>query len=355
MKLSSRRTLAFGPFMNTMRMVVCATWLALAPRAMASSGLQSDVVFDRHSPLTTTAQLLDRAMSPLTAARLFAAYAAKHEAPTGYTVDPGAEHFAFYVPSATPPPRGYGLLVFVPPWPDARVPQAWRKALDETGVIFVTAGNSGNDAPEVTRRMPLALDGYASISARYPIDPQRVYVGGFSGGSRVALRLAIAYPDVFRGALLDGGSDDIGSVLVPLPDRALLRQAQDHLRLVYLDGSADQTNASARARSSMTSARDLCMDDVHELSMFHRGHEPADAATWARGLRLLEQARPAPPADACRARVESDVAGAIAHANNMAAEGKPDEARKAVNAIDARYAHLALPALLALWNKLPEQ
>lgn len=343
--------------MNTMSRVVCATLLTLAPRAMAASGLQSDVVFDRHSPLTTTAQLLDRAMSPLTAARLFAAYASKHEAPTGYTIDPDAERFAVYVPSATPPPRGYGLLVFVPPWPDARVPQAWRKALDDTGVIFVTAGNSGNDAPEVTRRMPLALDGYANISARYPIDPQRVYVGGFSGGSRVALRLAIAYPDVFRGALLDGGSDDIGSVLVPLPDRALLRQARDHLRLVYLDGTADQTNASARARTSMASARDLCMDDVHELSMFHRGHEPADAATWGRGLKLLEQARPSPPADAeaCRARVESDAAGAIARANDMAAEGKLDEARKAANAIDVRYAHLALPALLALWNKLPRQ
>jgi pimeloyl-ACP methyl ester carboxylesterase len=341
--------------MNTMRMMCCAALLALATLAEASApSLQSDVVFNQYSPLATTAQLLDRVMSPLTAARLFAAYKAKGERPTGYTIDPGAEHFAVYVPSVAPSQRGYGLLVFVPPWSGALVPQPWRKALDENGVILVTAANSGNDAPEVTRRMPLALHGYANISARYPVDPERVYVGGFSGGSRVALRLAIAYPDVFRGALLDGGSDDIGSVLVPLPDRALLHQAQDHLRLVYLDGSVDETNASSRARYSMIAARGLCITDVHGLSMFHRGHEPADAATWGKGLKLLEQPQ-SPPADlnACRARVESAVAAAIAHANDLFVRGKLDEARKAAIDIDIRYAHLALPALLELWNKLP--
>jgi pimeloyl-ACP methyl ester carboxylesterase len=347
-----------GNSKNAMRMMCCASLLACAMLAAAvTPGPQGDVVFDRHSPLTTTTQLLDRAMSPLTAARLFAAYAAKHAAPTEYTIDLAAEHFAVYVPPATPPSRGYGLLVFVPPWPDARVPHAWRKTLDENGIIFVTAAHSGNDAPEVTRRMPLALDSYASIRARYPVDPQRVYVGGFSGGARVALRLAIAYPDLFRGALLDGGSDDIGSALVPLPDRPLLRQAQDHQRQVYLDRTADETNAPARARTSMASARDLCIADVHELSMFHRGHEPADVATWGRGLQLLEQARPSPSADAdtCRARVESEVARAIAHTNELVALGNLDEARKAAEAIDVRYAHLALPALLALWNKLPVQ
>lgn len=333
------------------------TLLAFPVLAWALPGLQDDVVFDQHSPLSTTAQLIERAMSPLTAGRVFAAYKSKGETPTGYTIDLGVERFALYVPSASPPTRGYGLLVFVPPWSGARVPHEWRKALDEAGVVFVTAANSGNDAPVVTRRMPLALDGYAGVSARYPIDPQRVYVGGFSGGARVALRLAIAYPDVFRGALLDGGSDDIGSILVPLPDRALLHQAQDRLRLVWLDGSEDESNAAARARTSMASARDLCITDVQELSMFRRGHEPADAATWGRGLRLLERSPQLRTADmdACRARVESAVASAIAHASALVAQGRPDAARKVVVTIDVRYAHLAQPALLELWNRLPAQ
>ena len=113
---------------KAMRIMVCASLLACATlTAAVAPGLQGDVVFDRHSPLTTTTRLLDRAMSPLTAARLFAAYAAKHAAPTEYTIDLAAEHFAVYVPPATPPSRGYGLLVFVPPWPDARVAQDARR------------------------------------------------------------------------------------------------------------------------------------------------------------------------------------------------------------------------------------
>jgi len=71
----------------------------------------------------------------------------------------------------------------------------------------VTAANSGNDAPTIDRREPLALLAAHNTMKQYPVDPQQVYIGGFSGGARVALRLALAYPDVFHGALLNAGSD----------------------------------------------------------------------------------------------------------------------------------------------------
>jgi poly(3-hydroxybutyrate) depolymerase len=52
----------------------------------------------------------------------------------------------------------------------------------------------------------LALIAAQNAMAQYSVDPQQVYIGGFSGGSRVALRLALGYPDVFHGALLNAGS-----------------------------------------------------------------------------------------------------------------------------------------------------
>ena len=55
------------------------------------------------------------------------------------------------------------------------------------------------------RRLPLALLGYWNARSRYPIDPDRVYVGGLSGGSRVAQIAALAYPDVFRGVEREDG------------------------------------------------------------------------------------------------------------------------------------------------------
>lgn len=344
--------------MNALAMVrrSCAVLLAAASIAHGAPGLNSNVVFDGYSPLAGTAELLDREMPPLWSERAVAAYKHKGQAVPAYSVDLGVERFSFYLPSAPPPQRGYGLVVFVPPWPQASVPRRWRKSLDEHGVIFVTAAKSGNDAAQIPRRMALALHGYANIRVRYPVDPERVYVAGFSGGARIALRLAIGYPDVFRGALLDGGSDPIGSFLVPLPNRERLHFAQEHLRLVYLYGSVDDANVE-RARYSMASARDACIDDVHKLSMFNRPHEPADAITWDRGLALLERDRPSPSADlgACRARLEAGVTAALERVRQLAAAGKREEARKALAELDARYAHLALPASIELSHTLPDQ
>jgi pimeloyl-ACP methyl ester carboxylesterase len=64
-------------------------------------------------------------------------------------------------------------------------------------------------------------------------------VGGFSGGARVALRIALGYPDVFRGAILNAGSDPIGDSATPLPPRELFAGFQEEARLIYITGEKD--------------------------------------------------------------------------------------------------------------------
>jgi len=338
-----------------LRLFIVLTLLALASPARAqSTGLREHVGFDGYSPLAKTTTLFGRTMSPLWAQQALDAYAAKGEAPPNYTIDLGKESYSVYVPEAAPPERGYGLLVFVPPWPNAAVPRSWRGVLDEHGVIFATAANSGNEAPEIPRRMALALHEYANVSRQFHVDPDRVYVGGFSGGGRVALRLALGYPDVFRGALIDGAGDDIGSFLVPLPEATLLQRVQERSRLVYMHGTEDEPNAM-RVRYSMASARELCIFDATKLSIYRRGHEPADAVTWGRGLGLLEQpaVEPSKELGECRARVDAEVAAGIAHVRELFAHGNASDARKALAALDARFAHLAAPATLELSKQLP--
>jgi poly(3-hydroxybutyrate) depolymerase len=132
--------------------------------------------------------------------------------------------------------------VFIPPWPRAEVPRQWIPALNRYNTILVTAANSGNEAPTIDRREPLALLALHNIMAQYPVDPQQVYIGGFSGGARVALRVALGYPDVFHGALLNAGSDPIGTLDVPLPPADLFRRFQESTRLVYLTGERDDEN-----------------------------------------------------------------------------------------------------------------
>ena len=54
--------------------------------------------------------------------------------------------------TAEQPPGGSGLLVFVPPWQEARVPPGWAGALDRNGTIFVSAAHSGNEENVMARR-----------------------------------------------------------------------------------------------------------------------------------------------------------------------------------------------------------
>jgi dienelactone hydrolase len=172
----------------------------MAHTALAQAvGLRREVVFTQYSPLSTNAELARRLLSPLTAARLPAILARTGKALREQPIDLADERFVVYVP-AKAPPAGYALLVFVPPWPQAQPPRGWASVLDRAGIIFVSAARSGNEAEVLSRRAPLALLGAANIMASYRVDPSRVWVGGFSGGSRVAMRLALGYPDLFRGA-----------------------------------------------------------------------------------------------------------------------------------------------------------
>ena len=323
--------------------IIAATFLVCARVIAAdlSPGANEGVRFDGYSPLATTAQLFFREMSPLGERRALALYAERKQAVPPYTLDIGAERFSVYVPKTPPSAQGYGLLVFVPPWPQASIPRRWRQAFDDTGTVFVTAANSGNDQLMLPRRIALAIHGYANVSSRLRIDPERVYVGGMSGGARVALRIALGYADIFRGAILDAGSDTIGTDLAMLPAPPLLHAAQDHLRLVYLYGTEDAANEE-RARYSMQSAIDWCLPEPAKIAMVDRGHVPADATTMQRALRLQEPAhKPIPDLAECRRKHEPERATAVAQVDALAATGKHAEATEALRDLDVRYAHFA--------------
>jgi hypothetical protein len=207
--------------------------VAVSPDAIAVGQTFRDVVFTEYGVHSSNSELVRRSLSRLAAARLERELARSGGTMKGQPVNLAEERFVVYVPSQHPA-LGYGLMVFVPPWQDARLSQGWTAVLDRFGIIFVSAARSGNDENVLGRREPLALLAAHNIIRQYPVDPQRVYIAGFSGGSRVALRLVLGYPDLFRGAILNAGSDPIGNSEVPLPPRDLLRTFQNsaHLRNV---------------------------------------------------------------------------------------------------------------------------
>lgn len=343
MKLAS--ILPFG-------MAMLASTASLAEPRWTAPGLHENVALTEHANQAATAELFARLQSALQWRHLQDVLAAKRQSLPDYTVDLAAEHFSVYVPKDLAPAHGYGLIVFIPPWREAQVPSDWRAALDDSGLVFVTAAQSGNEADPILRRAALALHAVAAMRKALPIDANRIYLAGFSGGARVALHVALAYPDLFRGALIDGSSDPFGSKLVPLPRMELLRRAQERLRLVYVFGGRDEFNAHS-ARRSAASAREHCLFDVTTMDMPSRGHERADPATWKRALAALE----APPSAArtdelseCRAKLDRALQEDIAGVQKTLVD-KPADATKALEALDARWSQLAEPVLSELWHK----
>jgi predicted esterase len=312
-------------------------------------GLQRDVTFTAYPGYARNGELLRRFRSPLQALRIKASLANNPGALRAQPLDPAQQHFALYVPHGPAPANGYALLVFVAPWDDARVPAPWIPVLDRTHTIFVSAARSGNDVDVFNRREPLALVAAYNAMQRYRTDPQRVYIGGFSGGSRVALRLALGYPDVFRGALLDAGSDPIGTVRIPLPPADLLRRFQQSTRIVFLTGDLDALRQTQQARAG-ESLRRWCVFDTASITLLHTGHVLADAAGFARALdALLHAAAPdARKLTACNAGIEAALDSDLRQVRSLIDADRFEDARRALAAVDARYGGFAAPRSVEL-------
>ena len=202
--------------------------LALVALLATASVLAADpdsreVGFTETTPLASNRVLAERMLTPLAAAAIPRRLAALGEGLREQPIDLAVERFRVHVPP-TAPAGGYGILVFVPPWDDNRLPEGWAAALDARGVIFVSPTHAGNDATSLGRREPFAILAAINVIKLYPVNAARVFVAGFSGGAKVAVRLAIAYPDLFHGAFLDAGADPLGEPDFPLPARALFER-----------------------------------------------------------------------------------------------------------------------------------
>ena len=306
------------------------------------TGSLSEVTFRNYSPLSSNAEMARRLLSPLKNAQLqkmLARGAQLRDQP----IDLSQEKFALYVPPHMPA-AGYGLIVFVSPWNAARLPDGWGPVLDQYGLISVTAARSGNDQSPLARRVPLALLAETNVAQLYRLDSTRIIVAGFSGGSRMALRLALGYPDVFRGAILNAGSDTIGNDTIPLPPRDLFARFQDMTHLVYLTGDEDRHNIAYDA-ASRHSLRDWCVFHVDQRTTLGGGHDAIDGTALSRALDILAEPldEDASRLAQCRATIDSELNAKLAEIQSLTAAGRDAEANRMLDDIDAQFGGLAAP------------
>jgi predicted esterase len=331
-------------------------WLAPSARSQqAATGLLTDVVFSSYSALSSNSELVRRLLSPLGAAQVAANLESEKRRLIEQSIDLSTERFVLYVP-AQAPAGGFRLLVFLPPWQDALLPPGWAHVLDQYGTILASAARSGNDEHVLARREPLALLAAVNVMQRYPVDAAHVYVGGFSGGARIAERLALGYPDLFHGALLNAGSDPLGDPAAgapPLPPRDLLERFQQSTRVVYVTGERDISHLSMDA-NSLQSLRRWCVFDVETQTMVGAGHQLATPEALAAALHALLAPVDANAAKlgACRAGIDRDLSAQLGRVEALTAAGRRAEARKLLAGIDLRFGGLAAPRSLELLEKL---
>jgi len=334
--------------------VVCIC-LCVSNGSIAATSPSRNVALDGLSPLASASELTARLLTPITQDRI-----ARFRQKVGFslkdqTIEPGEEPFELFVPEPDPDGK-YGLMVFVWPADDIQVPGDWWKVFRDRHMIYVASRRSSNTENIFDRRVPLALHGYEYVRSRYSVDPERVYIGGFSGGSRTAQRVAMAYPDVFRGAFLVGGSDTLGGDSgFTLPSEALSRLLQKRTRFVFSTGGDDSVNRAkdARTRKNLEA---LCMQGVRVVPQNGVEHWVPNGRGFTRVLNELERTIPQnADAESCDENLRKVIDEGLASVKQKIDDGDLKTAGGLLGQLDAQYGGLAAPSSVVLARSIAEK
>lgn len=336
--------------MNAVARLVAA--FLLVPTAALATGAESDadaITFAETSPLAETMAVAQRLLNPITYDRVVRFSAERNVDILAQDIVPANEVYDLVVPPL-PASGKYGVLVFVPPDVVFPITPAYRAELRRRGLIYIAARKSGNQENVLARRVPLALHGLNHVLANYPVDPARVYVTGFSGGSRVAQRLAMGWPEVFSAVLLVGGSDRIGSgedYIVP-PPAAQMERFQRDTRVVFATGGDDSPNRAKDGHVREMFA-EYCVAHVSTVAQRGLPHWMPDGKTLRKALDALETPVAEVPGNAeCRAALLRRVAADLDATEAAIAAGDRAEAKRRMLDVDSRWGGLASPRIEAI-------
>ncbi|HMB42519.1 MAG TPA: PHB depolymerase family esterase [Luteimonas sp.] len=317
---------------------------------LAWAGQPTRITPTAASPLATASELVERQFGPL---RAFQIQAKLHTLGLEHTsrIKLADERMLVRVPDKTGANGRYGLLVFLDSRPQARYDVEWNNALDSHGLIFVSPDNAGDDAAAFDRRIPLALDAYEYARQTYQLDPDRIYIAGDAGGSLVAHSLAVSYPDVFSGAIVNAGALELGTPALPAPSPELLQRLRTHSRLVFAASSHDEP-AFTQQRRTLKSLSAYCapVGQVFENGHVITGHAVINGLFLNDFIHALDAPPRAGTTDqaTCEANLARDARSSLATIRQLDAGGRHDEALKSLVAFDNAYGRLFLDDAVAL-------
>ena len=123
-------------------------------------------------------------------------------------------------------------MLFISPSQKPSGWRQWQKLCQQSGVIFASPFEAGNNCPN-PRRVRIVLDVLDDMRRRYTVDADRTYLAGFSGGARIACSVAFGLPEYFGGVAAVCGAEK-------LREESWLRQRViDRLSVALITGETD--------------------------------------------------------------------------------------------------------------------
>jgi poly(3-hydroxybutyrate) depolymerase len=127
-----------------------------------------------------------------------------------------SQSYALYVPRAYTAARAWPVIFAFDPGARGRVPvERYEAAAERYGFIVAGSNNSRNGSGENSKAI-VAMTG--DVLSRFSIDERRIYLAGMSGGSRVALGVALGSPkDRVAGVIASSAGYPDGKIRKTLP------------------------------------------------------------------------------------------------------------------------------------------
>jgi pimeloyl-ACP methyl ester carboxylesterase len=172
-----------------------------------------------------------------------------------------------------------GVLVFVKPTNNGELPANWAAVLDQKNLIWIAADDFGNELPRA-QRVLAAMTALRLIESTQSIDSHRVYVGGMSGGGRVASAIITRFPQRFRGALYIVGADPWTSA-----EQSLLPRIAAN-RYVFVTGPGDFNQREMKRLFARYQAAGVTHALLMDLPAF--GHEYPNAEQFGKAVDFLD-------------------------------------------------------------------
>lgn len=199
----------------------------------------------------------------------------------GKGYDSAKQTYELFVPARKDPKKPSPAIVFISAGDEPAGWKNFKPVCEDKGFVFIGVRGAGNNV-DGPKRVRVILDCLDDVRRQIPLDPDRTYTSGISGGGRIACVLAFALPEYFGGMMpLCAGGD--------LRDEQWLRfRAADRLSAALITGETDFNRGEVeRWKGPMWKELGIRTRVWTQPKM---GHTIPPAATLAEAVAWLDEA-----------------------------------------------------------------